>query len=151
LARVQVERSATCRVIVMKYWSHDGRCTGLLLSPVVSPTRPPFSTVASIFAAADCLALAKRLNFVVDLLRKMKIIPQRELRNRISGVLREVEAGERMRVTVDGRPVAELVPLTGVRRTFVPRDELLALLSRAALDRKFEGDLETLNATIDDL
>jgi prevent-host-death family protein len=81
----------------------------------------------------------------------MKTIPQRELRNRISGVLREVEAGERMRVTVDGRPVAELVPLTGVRRTFVPRDELLALLSRAALDRKFERDLEALNATIDDL
>ncbi len=81
----------------------------------------------------------------------MKTIPQRELRNRISGVLREVEAGERMRVTVNGRPVAELVPLTGVRRTFVPRDELLALLGRAALDHKFERDLEALNATIDDL
>jgi prevent-host-death family protein len=29
----------------------------------------------------------------------------------VSGVLRRVEAGERLRVTVSGRPVAELVPL----------------------------------------
>lgn len=29
----------------------------------------------------------------------------------MSGVLRRVEAGERLRVTVSGRPVAELVPL----------------------------------------
>ena len=38
-------------------------------------------------------------------------IPARELRNDVSGVLRRVEAGERLRVTVAGRPVAELVPL----------------------------------------
>jgi prevent-host-death family protein len=38
-------------------------------------------------------------------------IPARELRNDVSGVLRRVEAGERLRVTVSGRPVAELVPL----------------------------------------
>jgi prevent-host-death family protein len=37
----------------------------------------------------------------------MKTIPQRELRNLISRVLREVEAGERIRITVDGRPVAD--------------------------------------------
>ena len=79
----------------------------------------------------------------------MKTIPQRELRNQISRVLREVEAGERMRVTVDGRPVADLVPLAGARRTFVPRDDLLTLLRRASLDRGFEHDLEALNATID--
>ena len=38
-------------------------------------------------------------------------IPARELRNDVSRVLRRVEAGERLRVTVSGRPVAELVPL----------------------------------------
>ncbi len=81
----------------------------------------------------------------------MKTIPQRELRNRISHVLREVEAGERMRITVDGRPVADLVPIGGVRRTFVPRDDLLALLLRAPLDRNFERDLEVVGATIDEL
>ena len=30
----------------------------------------------------------------------------------MSAILRRVEAGERLRVTVSGRPVAELVPLT---------------------------------------
>jgi prevent-host-death family protein len=38
-------------------------------------------------------------------------IPARELRNDVSAVLRRVEAGERLRVTVSGRPVAELSPL----------------------------------------
>lgn len=41
----------------------------------------------------------------------MPDVPARELRNNVSGVLRRVEAGERLRVTVSGRPVAELVPL----------------------------------------
>jgi prevent-host-death family protein len=38
-------------------------------------------------------------------------IPARDLRNNVSGVLRRVEAGERVRVTVSGRPVAQLGPL----------------------------------------
>ncbi len=81
----------------------------------------------------------------------MKTIPQRELRNRISRVLREVEAGERMRITVDGRPVADLIPVGGVRRTFVPKDDIIALLRRAPLDRNFAHDLEAVGATIDEL
>ncbi len=81
----------------------------------------------------------------------MKTIPQGELRNRISRVLREVEAGERMRITVDGRPVADLVPVGGVRRRFVPRDVLVALLRRAPLDRNFERDLEVVGAIIEEL
>lgn len=81
----------------------------------------------------------------------MKTIPQRELRNRISRVLREVEAGERMRITVDGRPVADLVPVGGVRRTFVLKDDLMRLLRSAPLDRNFKRDLEVVAATIDEL
>src|SRR5438445_9078056 len=38
-------------------------------------------------------------------------ISGRELRDNLSQVLRRVEAGERLRVTVGGRPVAELRPL----------------------------------------
>ena len=38
-------------------------------------------------------------------------IPQRELRNDISSVLRRVEAGEEFVVTVSGRAVAELRPV----------------------------------------
>ncbi len=82
----------------------------------------------------------------------MKTIPQRELRNRVSRVLRQVEAGERLRITVDGRPVADLVPIAGVRRTFVPIDEVLRLLASAPLDRKFSRDMEgAAGATIEEL
>jgi antitoxin (DNA-binding transcriptional repressor) of toxin-antitoxin stability system len=67
----------------------------------------------------------------------------------VSRVLQQVEAGERMRVTVEGRPVADLVPITGMRRTFVPRNEILRLLARASLDRKFSRDIEgSASATI---
>jgi prevent-host-death family protein len=41
----------------------------------------------------------------------VKRIPQRDLRNDVSGVLRRVMAGERLRVTVAGRDAADLVPL----------------------------------------
>lgn len=54
-------------------------------------------------------------------------VPQRELRNRTADLLRRVEAGERLRITVHGHPVAELVPLEEQRvrpRTFVPFDEI---------------------------
>jgi prevent-host-death family protein len=95
--------------------------------------------------------IRRRVRIVVNLLQHMKTIPQRELRNHISQVLRSVENGERMQITVDGRPVAELMPVGGRRRTFVPRDEVLALLRRASLDRKFERDMRAVDATIDEL
>jgi prevent-host-death family protein len=41
----------------------------------------------------------------------MTDIPARDLRNDVSAVLRRVEDGERLRVTVSGRPVAQLIPL----------------------------------------
>ena len=41
----------------------------------------------------------------------MDRIPQRELRNDVSAVLRRVMAGERLRVTVAGRDAADLVPI----------------------------------------
>jgi prevent-host-death family protein len=54
----------------------------------------------------------------------MSDVPARELRNNVSGVLRRVEAGERLRVTVSGRPVAELVPLPG-RPRFIKWDDFI--------------------------
>ena len=81
----------------------------------------------------------------------MKTIPQRELRNRISGVLRQVAAGERIRVTTNGQPVADLVPVKDARRRFVSKDELLELLRRVPLDPDFQRDLEVVNSTIDEI
>jgi len=40
----------------------------------------------------------------------MTSIPQKELRNNVSDVLRRAEAGEELTITVAGRPVAKLGP-----------------------------------------
>lgn len=45
-------------------------------------------------------------------------IPQRELRNDVSAILRRVEAGEEFVVTVSGREVAELRPVRSSRGAF---------------------------------
>jgi prevent-host-death family protein len=67
-------------------------------------------------------------------------IPQRELRNRISEVLREVEAGAELRITVHGRPVADLVPIRE-RRTFVPFGEITRALAELPVDPGFASDI----------
>lgn len=41
----------------------------------------------------------------------MDSIGVRELRNNVAGVLRRAAAGERITITVDGRPTAQLGPL----------------------------------------
>lgn len=82
----------------------------------------------------------------------MRTIPQRELRNDIARVLREVQAGESLRVTVDGRPVADLIPIGGARRTFVAGTEVAHLLRHTALDPAFAQDIEAAaGARIDEL
>lgn len=53
----------------------------------------------------------------------------RELRNHTAEVLRRVEAGEQLRVTVDRRPVARLVPLPS-RATWVPQRRVLDSLTQ---------------------
>ena len=45
----------------------------------------------------------------------MTEIPDGELREHVSEILRRVEAGEELVVTVDGRPVAELRPVQDPR------------------------------------
>lgn len=73
----------------------------------------------------------------------------RALRNHTAEVLRRVEAGEHLRVTVDRRPVAELRPLQ-TRDTWVPRERVLASLVQA--DAALAGELDdALGATIDEL
>ncbi len=53
----------------------------------------------------------------------MATVPQRELRNNTAELLRRVERGERLTITVHGHPVADLVP-RDQRRPFVPLDEI---------------------------
>jgi prevent-host-death family protein len=79
----------------------------------------------------------------------MRTIPQRELRNDIGRILREVEAGETIEVTVDGRPVARIIPIEG-RRTWVSREQLEKILREAPLDPGFAKDIDdAVGDTID--
>lgn len=74
-------------------------------------------------------------------------VAQRELRNRTADLLRRVEAGERLRITVHGHPVAELVPIEEKRlgpRTFVPLKEIqdgLAGMLTAEQAREWEEEI----------
>ena len=72
-------------------------------------------------------------------------IPQRELRNNTAGLLRRVEAGEQLRITVHGHPVAELVPIDRAQQ-FVPFSEIVKGLRGTMLPTDLlEGELRELD------
>jgi prevent-host-death family protein len=78
-------------------------------------------------------------------------IPARDLRNDVSAVLRRVEAGEHLRVTVSGRPVAEIVPLP-TRPRSIPWDAFIQGSERWRADPGLLEELEDLlPGTTDDL
>jgi prevent-host-death family protein len=63
---------------------------------------------------------------VLDMVEHTRI-PVRELRNHVSEVLRRVEAGEILEVTVNDRPVAVLSPRRTHPRTAATREFLAAV------------------------
>lgn len=75
-----------------------------------------------------------------------RTIPQRELRNDITRVLREAEAGTEFTVTVRGRPVARLGPPQNrpVRRVDVDRDTLRAILAATPVDSDLAAEIADL-------
>ncbi|MFA5785577.1 MAG: type II toxin-antitoxin system prevent-host-death family antitoxin [Actinomycetota bacterium] len=78
-------------------------------------------------------------------------IPERELRNHIGEVLREVAAGKHLRVTIRGRAVADLVPVR-LERRFATRAEVERILRETPLDAKFADDVDRIvGATIEEM
>lgn len=75
-----------------------------------------------------------------------RTIAQRELRNDNARIVDAVAAGETMVVTRNGEPVAELRPVRRTRRTFVPRDEVMALgAAGVRIDREqFRADADSV-------
>lgn len=69
----------------------------------------------------------------------MAVIPQRELRNNVAGVLTRAEAGERLVITVSGRPVAELGPVRARRE--VPAADARAALATLARPQRLLEDV----------
>jgi prevent-host-death family protein len=67
-------------------------------------------------------------------------IPQRELRNNVGEALRRAEAGERIVVTVNDRPVAELGPVLGSR----PPATLRTLRELAPADDRWLDDQQRM-------
>jgi antitoxin (DNA-binding transcriptional repressor) of toxin-antitoxin stability system len=73
-----------------------------------------------------------------------------ELRDTMSEVLRRVEGGERLTVTVDRRPVVEITPLR--RKRAVPVAVAFAIASRHVADRGLPDEVRaTMSDTTDDL
>ena len=84
--------------------------------------------------------------------RSMTEVASRELRNDTAGLLRRVQAGEDITVTVNGKPVALLTALQPTRRRWLGRDELLHRLRSAQADPGLRQDLAALSGdTTDDL
>ena len=81
----------------------------------------------------------------------MTELPARDLRNDVSAVLRRVAGGERLRVTLRGKPVAELGPVPS-RPGTIPWSALRAALASGAADKGLAADLEAaLTGTTDDV
>jgi prevent-host-death family protein len=77
----------------------------------------------------------------------MPTIPQKELRNNVSDVLRRAEAGEEFTITVAGRPVAQLGPTR--RRRWVSGEDLAHVWDTPA-PATLGADLERLPADVAD-
>lgn len=71
----------------------------------------------------------------------MTTIPQRELRNNISDILRRAEGGERFTITVAGRPVAELGPPKEAAPRGATWAELQAVFAKHPVDPEWAADL----------
>jgi prevent-host-death family protein len=79
-------------------------------------------------------------------------VASRELRNETSGLLRRVQAGESVVITLRGKPVADLVPHRDEVSGWVGPAEVLAIVEGSAADPGLRDDLERLAGdTTDDL
>lgn len=82
----------------------------------------------------------------------MTLVPTRELRNDTADVLRRVQAGEDIVITVRGEPVAQLVPIRPARRRRLGWAELVTRLPLIQADPELRGDLKRLaGETTEDL
>ena len=80
----------------------------------------------------------------------MATIPQRELRNDTAGVLRRVEAGETVRITSNGRPVADLVPVERAA-TYVALAEVVGQIGGVLrVDDRLDDELRELDSDVRD-
>jgi antitoxin (DNA-binding transcriptional repressor) of toxin-antitoxin stability system len=70
----------------------------------------------------------------------------RELRNSTAAVISGLESGERLTLTVNRRPIADIVPHTEDRDPWVPAAELRRILFEAPVDPGLLTDLADIRA-----
>jgi prevent-host-death family protein len=79
-------------------------------------------------------------------------VASRELRNDTGGLLRRVEEGETIVITLRGKPVADLVPHRPMGSRWFTPDEVVEVIEKSAADPGLRDDLEQLvGETTDDL
>ena len=84
--------------------------------------------------------------------RSMSMVASRELRNDTAGVLRRVQAGEEVTITVNGQPVAVIAAVQPRRRRWLTKGELVKRLETSQADAGLREDLaELAGETTDDL
>ena len=76
----------------------------------------------------------------------MADVSSRDLRNHTADVLRRVEAGERVRISVNRRPVAELVPLA--RPSWTSGAAMERVLYAASADAALMDDLAAIRGQV---
>lgn len=75
----------------------------------------------------------------------------RELRNSTAGVVADLEAGERLTLTVNRRPVADILPHVEQRDPWVPSSELRRIVIESPADADLLDDLaDVRGAELDD-
>jgi len=82
--------------------------------------------------------------------RRMSEVASRDLRNDTAGVLKRVQDGEDVVITVNGKAVARLVPVQPARRRWLPRSELVRRLADAQADPGLREDLARLVGDVTD-
>ena len=84
--------------------------------------------------------------------RSMSTVASRELRNDTAGVLRRVQAGEEVTITVNGRAVAVIAAVQPMRRRWMSKTELATRLETSQADPGLRDDLaELAGETTDEL
>ena len=78
--------------------------------------------------------------------RVMTDVSSRDLRNHTADVLRRVESGERVRISVNRRPIAELVPLG--RPQWVSGAAIDAVLRASPADAGLLDDLAPIRGQV---
>ena len=74
----------------------------------------------------------------------------RELRNHTADVIRAVEAGEEVTLTVNNRPVATIVPHTPSGVRWATRETVEAIIREAPADRALLDELRESDPPMDD-